>query len=144
MRGCHRISSILLWAIVFASVCMLFALDGRLAPAEAFDRWVGNVTLLNAGVILDFIVLVDPGKSASFEWRSRGVVIFSEPLAADVAGSKVSGTLYPAGGTATNDPSCCIPCRFTGTISGNRVDGALDPATCTDNGQLDPLFLIKQ
>ena len=78
MRGCHRISSILLWAIVFASVCMLFALDGRLAPAEAFDRWVGNVTLLNAGVILDFIVLVDPGKSASFEWRSRGVVIFSE------------------------------------------------------------------
>ena len=137
-------ASVSLWAIVFVLVCAFFAVDGELSRAAALDRWVGQVVLLASGFVLDFIVLVDPGKGASFEWRSQGVVIFSGPLAAQVSGSRVTGTLYPFGGTATNNPNCCQPCKFSGAISGNRVDGTLDPATCTSNGVIDPFFLVKQ
>lgn len=137
-------AAVSLWAIAFVLVCVLFAVDGELSRAAALDRWVGQVALLASGVVLGFIVIVDPGKNASFEWRSRNAVVFSGPLSAQVSGSRVTGTLYPFGGTATAAPDCCQPCKFSGTISGNRVDGTLDPATCTSNGVVDPFFLVKQ
>ncbi len=142
--GFQRRVSMSLCAIALG-LFLTLAVDGELSPAAAFDRWVGAVVVPGAGTAFDFIVLVDPGRSASFEWRDGGnVVVFSGPLAASVSGSRVTGTLYPFGGVATQNSSCCRPCNFRGTISGNRVDGAFDSATCTDDGSVATFFLLKQ
>ncbi len=91
--------------------------------------------------LFDFIVLVNPGVSASFEWRFRNIQIFTGPLAATVSGSTVTGTMFPTGGVATQQGLCCRPCNFRGTIVGNRVDGTVDPVSCGGEGSFT---LVKQ
>jgi len=130
---------------VIALAVLILAIDGELSSTEALDRWVGSATVSAEGVSLPvtFIVLVNPGVGASFEWRFRNVQIFAGPLAADVFGARVTGTLFPVSGAAAqNDPLCCRPCNFRGTIVGNRVDGTFDPVSCGGDG--GTFFLIKQ
>lgn len=136
-----------LWWLIIALIIFAGVLDGGLSRTEALDRWVGTAVVSASGqtAAFDFIVLVDPGRSASFEWRFRNVQVFSGPLAATVFGSTVTGTLFPVGGLATRlDSTCCRPCNFSGTIVGNRVDGTFDPVSCTDDGSGGTFFLIKQ
>ena len=126
---------------VIALVILGLAVEGGVSRTEALDRWVGTAVASAGGqtVAFDFIVLVNPGVSASWEWKFRGVQILSGPLAATVNGSTVNGTAYSAGGVAFVPG--IPPCRFTGTIAGNRVDGTFDPVSCGGTGTF---FLIKQ
>ena len=129
---------------VIALVILVLAVDGGVSRTEALDRWVGTLVGSAEGISvpLTFIVLVDPGRGASFEWRFGSVQVFTGSLAAYVSGSTVTGTLFPTGGLAVqNDPLCCRPCNFRGSIAGNRVDGTLDPASC---GGAGTFFLVKQ
>ena len=143
MPGKARRIPISLWALVFVLVFVLLAVDGGVSRAAALDRWVGTIAFATSGLTVDFIVLVDPGTSASFEWRYRNVKIFTGALAANVFGSTVTGTLFPTGGLAVeSDPLCCRPCNFRGSIAGNRVDGTMDPVSCGGGG--GTFFLIKQ
>ena len=123
------------WFVV-ASALVMLAVDGEVSRTEALDRWVGTLTISANGVtaVLDFIVVIDPGTSASFEWRFRGVLLASGPLSATVSGSYVSGTMYFTGGLITQTPGCCVPCNFTGTIAGNSASGTGDPTTCGADG----------
>jgi hypothetical protein len=122
------------FGILFAVVVL--ALAGGVSRTEALDRWSGPAVVSAEGTTIqfDFNVLVDPGKSASWEWRFRAVQIASGPLAAYVSGSTVTGTLFITGGLAARDPLCCAPCNFSGTIAGNRVDGVFDPGSCGGTG----------
>jgi hypothetical protein len=131
------------WCVVAVLIIGL-TVDGSLSPAEASDRWVGVLVASADGITapFTFTVIVNPGVSASFEWRFRNVQIFTGPLAATVSGSKVTGTMYPTGGIATQQALCCRPCNFSGVIVGDRVDGTLDPASCGGNG--GTFFLVKQ
>jgi hypothetical protein len=115
------------WLVVASAVLML-AVDGEVSRAEAVDQWVGTITI--SGQPLDFLVFVNPGVSASFEWKFRNVVVASGPLAATVSGSKVQGTLYFTGGLVAQDPLCCAPCNFAGEIVGNTASGSSDEASC--------------
>jgi hypothetical protein len=121
---------------------LLLAVDGELSPAVALDRWVGSAVVL--GLPINFTVLVNPGISASWEWRYSGVVLGSGPLAATVSGSRVNGTIFTTGGAAFQPGVCCRPCNFTGTITGNRVDGTFDPVSCSDDGTGGTFTLVKQ
>jgi hypothetical protein len=114
--------------------------DGEVSPAAAIDRWVGNA-VGPQGITLAFTVLVDPGRSASWEWRFGNLQVASGPLAATVSGSTVKGTLFLTGGAIFDPPFCCRPCNFSGTIAGNRVDGVFDPVSCEGEGTF---FLVKQ
>jgi len=127
-----------------ALAIFILAVDGGVARTEALDRWVGTLTGSAEGITVpfDFTVLVNPGVGASFEWRFRSVQIFSGSLAASVSGSRVNGTMFFTGGLAVqSDSLCCRPCNFSGTITGNRVDGTLDSVSC---GGAGIFFLIKQ
>jgi hypothetical protein len=130
------------WFVVILVVVVL-AVDGGVSRTEALDRWVGTAVVSADGesFSLDFIVLVDPGRGASWEWRFRGVQLMSGPLAAFVSDSTVNGTLFVTGGLAAQDPLCCAPCNFSGTIAGNRVDGVFDPVSCGGTGTF---VLVKQ
>jgi hypothetical protein len=103
-----------------------------MSPAVALDRYVGTSDL--GGVTTDLTVLVEPGVGASWTARFRNVVLASGPLAAFVSGSTVEGILFITGGVVVQDPLCCRPCRFTGTITGNRVDAVFDEASCGGPG----------
>jgi hypothetical protein len=129
--------------LVIASVIPALAIGGAVSPTEALDRWVGTATISAGGIAtpLDFTVLVDPGRGASWAWRSGSTEVASGPLAAYVSGSTVNGTLFTTGGLAARDPLCCAPCNFSGTIAGNRVDGVFDPGSCKGEGAF---FLVKQ
>jgi hypothetical protein len=133
-----------LFGLVSVFVALLLVLDGQVSRAAALDRWVGSAAFSDSVPPADFIVLVNPGVSASWEFRFRGVVIGSGPLAATVSGSRVVGTLYTTGGAVVRSGTCCRPCNFRGTIVGNRVDGTFDPATCSDDGAGGAFTLIKQ
>lgn len=124
-------------------VVAVLAVDGEVSRTEALDRWVGVATISGEGVVLpvDFTILVNPGVSATWEWRFRGVQLGSGPLAATVSGSRVDGILFVAGGLMAQDPLCCVPCNFTGTMAGNRVDGTFDPNSCGGTGTF---FIVKQ
>lgn len=129
---------------VLASVVIMLAVDGGISRTEALDRWVGTAVLSADGqsILVDFIVLVNPGVSASWEWRLRNRVIGSGPLAADVSGSTVRGTLFFTGGLLTQDPLCCRACIFSGTIAGNSANGTYDSSTC--GGDNSTWSLAKQ
>ena len=123
----------------------VLAVDGEVSRTEALDRWVGTATISAEGITvpLDFTVLVDPGRGASWEWRFRGISLASGPLAATVSGSNVNGQLFLTGGLAfdPNDPASFVPCNFSGSIAGNRVDGVFDPVSCGGTGTF---VLVKQ
>jgi hypothetical protein len=138
----QRVRATIAWLVV-SLVIIGLALDSGLSPAEASDRWVGTLLLSANGTTapFDFIVVVNPGVSASFEWRFQNLQIFTGALAAAVSGSTVTGTMFPTGGLATQQALCCRPCNFRGTIVGNRVDGTLDPVSCDGVGTF---FLVKQ
>jgi hypothetical protein len=147
MSGQASFARMRVGAFVIALAILTVVLDGTASKTEALDRWVGPLVLSDGDqtVILDFIVLVDPGRGASFEWRFRSTQIFTGGLAANVSGSSVTGTLFPTGGLAVaSDPLCCAPCNFRGTIVGNRVDGTLDPRSCSDGGGTGTFTLTKQ
>jgi hypothetical protein len=143
MRNYARHAGIRLGWFVIILVVVILAVDGGVSRTEALDRWVGTAAVSADGEIIPFvfIILVDPGKGASWEWRYRGVQIMGGPLAATVSGSTVNGTLFVAGGLAAQDPLCCAPCNFSGTIAGNRVDGVFDPVSCGGTGTF---VLVKQ
>ena len=126
------------WLVV-ASAVLILAVDGEVSRAEAVDQWVGTITI--SGRAIDFLVFVNPGVSASFEWRLRNVLIASGPLAATVSGSKLRGTLYFTGGAVAQDPTCCAPCNFSGIIIGNTASGSSDEASC---GERAPWNLRKK
>jgi len=62
---------VFLWTLMFVLVCGLLAVDGELSRAAALDRWVGQVVLLASGFVLDFIVLVDPGRAPASNGVAR-------------------------------------------------------------------------
>jgi hypothetical protein len=138
----QRVRVTIAWLIVSLAVIGL-AVDGGLSPAEATDRWVGTLVASANGLSAPFvfIVLVNPGVSASFEWRFQNAQILTGGLAATVSGSTVTGTMFPTGGVAAQQALCCRPCNFRGAIVGNRVDGTLDPVSCGGEGTF---FLVKQ
>jgi len=141
MPGCAKRFPMRLGWFVIALVILVLAVEGGVSRSEAVDRWEG-IAVASAGgqtVAFNFIVLVNPGVSASWEWRFRGVQLLSGPLAATVNGSTVNGTAYSAGGVAFVPG--IPPCNFTGVIAGNRVDGTFDPVSCGGQGSF---FLIKQ
>jgi hypothetical protein len=124
-------------------VVALLAVDGVLSLAAALDRWVGTVNFPEG--FLAFVVLVDPGKGASFEWRGRNnILVASGSLIGAVSGSRVDGTLFTTGGVIFRPGVCCRPCNFIGTITGNTVNGALDADSCSDRGVAAPFSLVKQ
>jgi hypothetical protein len=130
-------------AVTFCGLAIIFALsllavDGAISPAAAVDRWVGTFFL--NGPAITFTVLVNPGGGATWEWRRGSIQFATGPLQAGVLGSQVRGTLIVTGGVIAGG-TCCRPCDFTGTLSGNRFDGALDADTC---GATAPFTLIKQ
>src|SRR5262245_22643956 len=86
--------------LVIASILIMLAADGGASQADALDRWVGTAVLSGDGrsVLVDFIVLVEPGVSASWQWKFRNHVIASGPLSANVSGSTVTGTRFITGG----------------------------------------------
>jgi hypothetical protein len=129
------------WWLAIIFVIFMLAVDGEVSRSEALDRWAGTAQVSAGGLSapFDFIVLVNPGVGASWEWKFLGVSIMSGPLAATVNGSKVEGTAFVTGGAAFTPG--IPPCNFTGTIAGNRVDGAFDPVSCGGTGTF---FLIKQ
>jgi hypothetical protein len=116
--------------IILALVTL--AVDGEMSPAAALDRWTGTAVV--QGFVVNFTVLVNPGVGASWEWRFNNVVLGNGPLAAFVSGSRVTGTIFTTGGAVFQPGVCCRPCNFSGTITGNRVDGVFDPRTCGDDG----------
>jgi hypothetical protein len=126
---------------VIALVIFVLAVDGGVSRTEALDRWVGTAVASAGGITVsfDFIVLVNPGIGASWEWRFLGVQILSGSLAATVSGSTVNGTAFVTGGVAFVPG--ILPCNFTGNIAGNRVDGTFDPASCGGEGTF---VLVKQ
>lgn len=132
MAGQARHIGMRLGWFVIALVILVLAIDGVVSRTEALDRWVGTATISAAGITtsLDFTVLVDPGRGASWEWRFGSTRLASGPLAATVSGSTVNGTLFIAGGALFKPGVCCEPCNFNGSIAGNRVDGVFDPASC--------------
>jgi hypothetical protein len=125
-----------LGGLVLALVALILVVDGGVSQSEAVDRWVGTAIIAAEGltVPVDFIVLVNPGVSASWEWKFNRVHILGGPLAATVSGSKVVGTLFTA-------EALVAPCNFSGTIVDNRVDGVFDPVSCGGQGTF---FLVKQ
>jgi hypothetical protein len=136
----------LLWGPVAAVVILALVVDGGVSRAEALDEWSGPLVLTSAGAsrVLTFKVLVDPGKSASFEWLSESLQIFAGPLLATVSGSTVTGRLIPTSGLALQIPDCCRPCDFTGIILGNQVNGTLDPESCASNTGTGTFTLFKR
>jgi hypothetical protein len=127
-------------------IAVLLSLDGQISRAAALDRWVGTAVFSEQGATfaVDFTVLVDPGRGASWEWRFQGVQLGSGPLAASVSGSTVNGTLFITGGAGTQVPGCCRPCDFNGVIIGNQVNGTLDSASCSDSGGSGTFTLVKR
>jgi hypothetical protein len=122
-------------------VVSLLAIDGEVFRAEALDRWSG-IAVASAGgrtAAFQFNVFVEPGVGASWEWRFAGVQILSGPLSAAVSGSAVQGAAFVTGGVGFVPG--IPPCKFSGTIAGNRVDGVFDPDSCGGTGSF---FLIKQ
>ena len=128
MPGTARRRRISPLVFIIATVALLLAVDGGISPAAAVDRWVGSVVL--NGTPVDFIVLVNPGVSASWEWRFRGVQLASGFLDASVSGSTVKGTLFTTGGAVYQPGVCCRPCSFSGRIIGNHAEGTTDAASC--------------
>lgn len=117
------------WAFIIVIAVLIMAVEGGISSAAAVDRWVGSIVL--EGIPFTFIVLVNPGVSASWEWRFSGVQIASGFLSASVSGSTVKGTLFTTGGAVTQTATpCCRPCNFSGTIAGNHAEGTVDPVTC--------------
>jgi hypothetical protein len=85
------------WSYVLVIlVITLLAIDGAVSTAAAVDRWVGTAVL--NGITLNFTVLVNRGDGASSEWRYRGTLLASGPLAVFVSGSQVNGILYTRAG----------------------------------------------
>jgi hypothetical protein len=145
MSGGAKGFSMRLVRLVSVFIVLFLALDGELSRAAALDRWVGSAIPDQTGLPpLDFIVLVNPGVSATWQWRLQGTVIASGPLGATVSGSRVNGTLYTTGGLAVQSGTCCRPCNFRGTMIGNQVNGTFDPASCSDDGTAGAFVLIKQ
>lgn len=128
-----------LCGLVILLAIFLLAVDGGVSPAAAVDRWAGTAVI--EGTPVAFTVLVNPGVSASWEWRYQGVQLASGSLSATVSGSTVNGTAFTTGGVIYQPGVCCAPCNFSGTIAGNRVDGTFDVATC---GGAATFTLIKQ
>ena len=128
-----------LWGVIVVLVVVLLAFAGGLSPAAAVDRWVGTITI--EGVPVAFTVLVNPGVSASWEWRVRGVQVASGFLAASVNGSQVTGTLFTTGGAIFEPGVCCRPCNFSGTIAGNVAQGTFDAVSCDGSASW---VLVKQ
>jgi hypothetical protein len=124
---------------VMVVVSVLLAVDGGISLAPALDRWAGTAVL--GGIPVGFIVLVNPGIGASWEWRFGGVQLGSGFLAASVSRSTVNGTLFTTGGAIFEPGVCCRPCNFTGSIAGNRVDGTFDAVSCDGSGTF---VLVKQ
>ena len=126
---------------IFAVVVFMLLVDGEFRRTEALDRWTGVATATAGGITVpfNFIVLVNPGIGASWEWRFQNVQILSGFLDATVSGTKVQGAAFSTGGAAFTPG--IPPCKFSGTIIGNRVDGTFDPVSCGGEGTF---VLIKQ
>jgi hypothetical protein len=129
--------------LFIALVVVVLAIDGGFSRTEALDRWTGTavVTAQGVSVPVNFTVLVNPGVSASWEWRVGSLLLGSGPLAATVSGSNVSGQLFLTGGLAFDPNSLFLPCGFRGTIAGNQVQGTFDEASCGGSGNF---VLVKQ
>lgn len=140
MLDSGRRTHISLCGLVILLAIFLLGVDGEVSPAAALDRWVGTAIL--GGIPVGFTVLVNPGIGASWDWRYQGVQLASGSLAATVSGSSVKGTAFTTGGAIYQPGLCCAPCNFSGTIVGNRVDGAFDPVSCGGGG--GTFFLLKQ
>jgi hypothetical protein len=125
-----------LGGFILVLVVLFLVVDGSVSKSEAADRWVGTAVISASGTTIpvDFIVLVNPGVSASWEWKYFGVHVLGGALAATVNGSRVTGTLF------TSD-ALVAPCNFSGTINGNHVDGTFDSNSCGGNGTF---FLNKK
>jgi hypothetical protein len=128
------------WVFVIVIVAVaLLAVDGGMSTAAAVDRWQGTIVI--GGNPIAFTVLINPGVSATWEWRFRGVQLASGFLTASVSGSTVTGTLFTTGGVVFQPGACCAPCNFSGTVNGNQAQGTGDAATC---GEASPWVLTKQ
>jgi hypothetical protein len=122
----------------------MLLVDGQVSRSEAVDKWVGTLTGTVNGVTatFDFIVFVNPGVSASFEWRFRNTLLASGPLAATVSGSRVSGIMFFTGGLIAQDPLCCTPCTFSGQIVGNTASGTASKDQC--GGDVDSTWQLTK
>lgn len=132
-----------LCGLVILFAIFLLAIDGEVSRAAAVDRWVGTAQISADGITVPvaFTVLVNPGVGASWEWRYRNALLGSGPLAATVSGSRVNGQLFLTGGLAFDPSSFFVPCNFSGSLTGNQVQGTFDEASCGGNGTF---VLIKQ
>jgi hypothetical protein len=129
--------------LLVALVAILLAVDGAVSRTEALDRWTGTAVISANGLSapVNFIVLVNPGVGASWEWRVGSVVLGSGPLAAPVSGANVSGQLFLTGGLTFEPNAIFLPCGFRGTIAGNQVQGTFDETSCGGSGNF---VLVKQ